>query len=53
MSSRICKVCGCKLSKYNENDICFHHREVDQLVVEDSIHDPIQDKSKRTIELDK
>jgi len=45
MGVKICKECGAKLSKYNKNDICFHHRNVDGLLAVDSVDEPIMDKS--------
>jgi len=32
MAKRICKECGNPLSRYNETDKCFHHRQVDSMM---------------------
>ena len=47
MGVKICKECGAKLSKYNENDICFHHRNVDEMIADGNVGEPIMDKSIR------
>ena len=52
LKKRLCKVCGCKLSIYNEGDQCHCHNDGDKLIAEDRLREPSLDSPKNTTHID-